>query len=122
MFILDTNILIYYIAGDSKVINFVLGSLENGEELGVPAISVLEFMSFAAISDNEKLDFVSLMGKVIPVVLDFDQSFLAAKLRKKYRIQLADSAIAASVIQSNAILVSRDKGFKKIKEIEVIYL
>lgn len=122
MFILDTNILIYYISGEKKAGDFILGALANNTDLAVAAISVLEFMSYGEIAVKDKETFLLLMEQVSVVSLDFDQALLAAKIRLNYKLRLADSAIAASAMVNDAILVSRDQGFNKIKEIEVMDL
>ena len=45
-----------------------------------------------------------------------------SQLKNKYTLDLADLLIASQVLESNAILVTKDKDFEQITEIEKIFV
>ena len=122
MFILDTNIIIYHNNGDRKVSDFILQTLRQPERLCVATISLVEFLSYPELRKNEKDFFVNLLGQLIVISLDYRHALTAAEIKRNYQLNLPDSIIAATAILGGGVLVSRDKEFKKIKEIEVIDL
>jgi predicted nucleic acid-binding protein len=51
-------------------------------------------------------------------VIDFVE--LAAELRRKYNLKLADAVVAVTAILTNSKLITRDiRDFKKVKELEI---
>jgi predicted nucleic acid-binding protein len=88
-------------------------------------ISELEFKSFTNLSgsDSNLLDsFASMIH-----VLDVESSNTSLKnkiieIRNTYRLKLPDAIIAASALINNAILVTADNDFKKVKELELILI
>ena len=121
MFILDTNIMIYFAAGDAEVYDFVNKEMALGE-IAVPTICIVEFLSFQKITKNEKDNFLLFANKLSILPLDYQSALAAAQLRLTYNLKVVDSVIAAAAITRGGILVSRDKEFKKIKELEVLVM
>ncbi|MDR2841398.1 MAG: PIN domain-containing protein [Paludibacter sp.] len=46
----------------------------------------------------------------------------AIQIRQNYRVKLPDAIIAATAIQYNLTLVTADKGFSKIAELDLLLL
>jgi hypothetical protein len=122
MFVLDTNILISYAAGDEKVSSFIFQALEESNRIFISAISVIEFLSFPKLPAKDKEFFSLLLQELSIMPLDFEHAVMAGQIRAKYRMKLADSVVAATAVLAKSLLVSRDRDFKKIKEIETIDL
>lgn len=122
MFVLDTNIFVYHTAGDAKIADFVESNAKRYGDLAVPTVCLVEFLSYFQISIADKENFLSLTRQLRLLPLDYQNALVAAELRSNYRLKVADSIVAAAAVTQNAVLVSRDKDFKKIKEIEVIDL
>lgn len=119
MFILDTNILISYLKDDLKVANFIESGVHNAEKFIIPTVCIVEFLAYSAMLEKDKENFLALIELLEVSVLDYRTAIIAGNLRSKYKIKTVDSIIAATAINQKATLVSRDKDFKKIKEIEV---
>jgi len=121
MILLDTNILIEILKGDTKTVE-TLESFE--EELIVSSISVME-LYYGAINKAElnKLEkFVSLF-RTIP--LDTKISAQAIQLVKTYakshNLDIPDSLIAATALTHQCRLFTYNlKDFKYIKQIDLI--
>ncbi len=120
MFVLDTNELIYFSRGETAVTNFVLGSLERGEHFIISIVTLIEFLSHATITDTDKVFFHNILQRLRVSDLNYSLAMQAVELRKIYRLKLGDSIIAALALMNKATLVSRDKDFKKIKNLEVL--
>ncbi len=108
--------------GDLKATEFFESSFRNQEKLIIPTICIVEFLSYTQLTETDKQNFFSLAKKAQILTLDYGNAIIAAQLRVKYRLKVVDSVVAAVAMSEGALLVSRDKGFKKIKEIEVIDL
>jgi predicted nucleic acid-binding protein len=120
MFILDTNSLIYLSRGEAGVSDFLWQSLNQNQTFAISIITLVEFLSYPEITKAEQAFFFGLSGQMEFLDLDYRTAIEASELRKAYGLKLADSIIAAAALINNAILVTRDKDFKKIKEIEII--
>ncbi|MEI7719640.1 MAG: PIN domain-containing protein [bacterium] len=119
---LDTNILIAYLNGEQAVVDFVLEQKEMGRALFVSSISVAELFSLPGLS---KVDFERMkefIDNFISVPFDNELAESAAALRRTYKLSLPDAAIAATALARQSPLVTRDRGFRKIKELTFIEL
>ncbi len=83
-------------------------------------ITLVEFLSYPAISESERLFFMNLIRQLDILSVDFAVAMEAVSLRRTYGLELADSIVAATALLSEAVLVSRDKNFSKIKEIKIL--
>jgi predicted nucleic acid-binding protein len=115
MFI-DTNIIIYYAAGDATIAAFLS---EHKEDIFyLPSIVAAEFLSFPLIDEQSATLFRLFAQQTIIVNLDFPIAETAARLRKTYRIKLADAVIAAIALAVNSTLLTRNvRDFKRITEL-----
>lgn len=119
MFTLDTNILIYYATGDPKISEFVLEKIGNNVPLIISTIVVAEFLSFPPLKPKDRKLFSKLLEQLQISPLTFEIAEKTGFLRRKYKILLADAAIAATTWKTNATLITRNiKHFQKIKEIK----
>lgn len=123
MFTLDTNVLVYYAAGEEKVVSFLLDHLKQGKIFYLPTIVVAEFFSFPALSPRDTEMFEYLLPRLDLFPLDFRSAKAAGELRRRYRMKLGDSAVAATALITNSTLLTRNvSDFKRILDLEVISL
>ncbi|MBI3495289.1 type II toxin-antitoxin system VapC family toxin [Candidatus Berkelbacteria bacterium] len=123
MYTLDTNILIYYAAGELPVTKFIFDVLNRASIIYLPTITVVEFLAFPAIKENEEVKFIKLLNKLNLVSLDSQIAFDAAKIRRQYRISLRDSVVAATALFTRSKLLTRNvRDFKKIAKLDVVEL
>lgn len=54
--------------------------------------------------------------------MTLDTNILIAYLRREYHLSLPDAGIAATAIQSELPLVTRDKAFRKVSELKIVTL
>src|SRR3989344_7568273 len=116
-YLLDTNIVIYYLRGNKEVVNFVDKILTQG--LAVSTITLAELFHGANKSQNAKRN-ISLINQFIDTpqitVLQTDEIIAAsygklmAKLEQKgTKLAGIDTLIAATAISNNLIILTADK-------------
>lgn len=113
--------------------NAIIALLKENEELKkatytadaifISVISELEFRSFTNLSESDRNLFDSFTSIVDVFDLQSSNTTLKNKIieiRNTYRLKLPDAIIAATAIINNAILVTADNDFKRVKELELM--
>lgn len=116
--LLDTNSIISLLNENAEVINIT----DNADNIFISIINELEFKSFSNLSLNDVKLFDAFAAKVNMVDIQSSNSILKNKIveiRNTYKLKLPDAIIAASAIVNNAVLVTADKEFKKITELQL---
>jgi predicted nucleic acid-binding protein len=67
-----------------------------------------------------KIVFLKQNFKIAPV--DDQVAEISAELRHKYKLSMGDSMIAATALKLNAVCISDDPHFQKIKEIKTTWI
>lgn len=119
MIILDTNAVIYYLQNNKKTIQ-VIDKIRTKETVGISTITEIEVFSFPNLSEIQQLSISKWLEEITIFPIDSFLSRQAARLRRIYKIKTPDAIIASTALFYNAKLVTRDKDFKKIKELEVL--
>ena len=116
-FLIDTNILVYIIQGNPHVRYFA-----QEDTLVISCVSEMEMLGKFQISDTEKKIVTQMLSfcNIIEISPKIKQS--AIEIRQKYRIKLPDALIAATAIQQSLTLVTSDKGFNKISELDLLLI
>lgn len=113
MFTIDTNILIYYAAGDKNIAAFFLS--REDAVFYLPSIVATEFLSYPLIDAHTIVLFRAFARQTTVIALDLYIAELAADIRRNYRLKLADAVIAATALTTQSTLVTRNiSDFKKI--------
>ena len=120
MYLLDTNILIYYFNDDipenqTKKISNILK-----KEFNISIITKMEFLGFRKHTEKtfqKAKEFINysnsynLNNNIVDIVID---------IRRKYNIKLPDAIIASTALNNDFILVTRnEKDFKVIADLEI---
>ncbi len=108
-YFLDTNCIINLLNGSS---DNLIEVFKKAEWIGTSIISVLEYLSFANISNEDKKIFTSFISRIDVVDLNHKNVKLISKIikiRQNSKIKLPDAIIVASAIDSNSLLMTRDK-------------
>jgi predicted nucleic acid-binding protein len=115
-YLLDTNCILYLLKGEQE-----LAKLTDGNKLASNFIIEVELLGWSSITAKD----IKLINAFLEVTYFFDYSTniktLAITLRKKYNLKLADAFIAATALEYDLILVSGDKVFSKIKELQFFH-
>jgi predicted nucleic acid-binding protein len=116
-YLVDTNVLIYILQGNPNVRYFA--------QLGTFAVSVvteMELLGKYKITLPEK-EIISEMLRSC-YVLDIDPLIkqTAIEIRQHSKIKLPDAIVAATAIRKGLSLVTADKGFQKIPNLDLILI
>ena len=112
-FLADTNALIYLLNGNPCMSPF----LQN--KLAFSVISELELLSFSGITSEEENNIKSFLLDCNEISLTDEIKEKTIEIRKKYKIKLPDAIVAASAIENNLPLITVDKGFNQIEELNL---
>jgi predicted nucleic acid-binding protein len=122
MFLTDTDVLIDFLRGNEKAIEFIS---ENSENILVSTITVTEL--YAGLrNENEMNELDSFLGLFQIISIDAEIAKNAGLLKREYlkshNLGIADCLIAASAIVSNAKLKTLNvKHFPMFKHLEAAY-
>jgi len=117
--ILDTNILIAYLSGQKIVIETVQSWKSRGP-LFISSITTLELLALAELAPKDIQRIKLFLQNFISVPLDNNLSEIGALFKRTYGLELPDAAIAATAAVKNLTLVTRDKQFRKVREITTL--
>ena len=119
--LLDTNSIIALLSANMQLIKLI----ENADELYISIVNELEFKSFSNISKQDLALFDEFASGINIIDLLATNEGLKSKIiemRNQYRLKLPDAIIAASAIVNDIVLITADKGFKKVAELQLIII
>ncbi|MBV7440917.1 PIN domain-containing protein [Weeksellaceae bacterium TAE3-ERU29] len=115
-FIADTNFLVYVHEGNEIVFPFL------EYNFGISFISEIELIGFKGIKKKEEIQLKHLITDCFYIDWNLKIKETTIKLKRNYNIKLPDAIIAATSITYGIPLVTADKGFSKIKELDLILI
>jgi predicted nucleic acid-binding protein len=114
--LVDTNICLYLLSG-----NETIAEILDGNSIFISFITQLELLSYSNLSNSDLIKIQSFIDDCIVIDLNEDIKETVVELRRKYKIKLPDSIIAATSEYFDIPIITADKGFKKIDELNVIF-
>lgn len=112
--IVDTNALIYLLSGDPCMKPYL------SKRIGLSVISEMELLSFPEITASEEQRIRFLINDCTVLFLTENIKNKAVILRRTYKIKLPDAIIAATAIENNLQLVTADREFNQIAELDLM--
>jgi len=118
MIIVDTDIFIDFLRGMKYAYEFLN---KNSKEIAFSALTETELLAGKECDDTKKReDILHLLSEFEKIPIGNPLAQVAGDLRRKNDIKIPDAIIAASALQEDALLVTRNaKDFEKIKELKV---
>lgn len=111
MFLVDTNILIYYLAGEPKCVQFIH---DNQNNIAISAISVIEVLSYN-FADDGLATAESFLGLFKWLYIDSYLVFETAKQRRFKKMKTPDAIIGTTALLYDLVLVTNNtKDFKHL--------
>ncbi|MDW3209551.1 MAG: type II toxin-antitoxin system VapC family toxin [Reichenbachiella sp.] len=111
----DTNILIYLLNGDPEVTQIL-----DGKQLAISIITELELLAVPNLSKKEQSLIEQLINDCQVINISSGIKKVTIEIRKSRRLKLPDAIVAASSFYSKLPLLTADKAFEKIDELDVI--
>ncbi|MBF2014526.1 MAG: type II toxin-antitoxin system VapC family toxin [Rivularia sp. T60_A2020_040] len=119
-YLYDTNIFIYYLAGESIVDSLFAEDFLNLHDILTLPIVRIELLSFSGLSEDEEQSIKDLLSQFSSVPLSREIEEQTIELKRRYKIKLPDAIIAATALNQDAFLVTRNvRDFKGIAELKV---
>lgn len=115
-FIADTNALLYLLSGNPCMKPYL------SSYIGLSVISEMELLSFSGITAFEEKRIRSLIQDCHVLFLTENVKNKTISLRRTYKIKLPDAIIAATAIENDFQLITADKGFKQITELNLMLI
>ena len=115
-FVADTNFLINVHEGKSITEPFLDGTVI------ISIISEIELLGWTGLTTLEKMKLKGMLDDCIIIDLNPDIKDIAIELKQKYAIKTPDAIIAATSKFMQLPLVTSDKGFRKLKAIQIILI
>ena len=115
-FLADTNILINLLEGDKRLEPYV------DKLIAVSFVSEIELLGMPGILPAHLKASRSLLNDCLLISYSDELKEIAITLRQRRRITLADALIAATGIQYGITILTFDKGFSKIPDIDLLLL
>jgi predicted nucleic acid-binding protein len=122
-YLLDTTVLIDYLAGRPKVVDLVKKLAREGHSLGVCCINIAELYSGLKAEKRPQAD------RLIDSLLYFEVAREISKLAGNYRcafaqqgitLSTADTIVAGTAVANEAILITANKKDYPMDEIKVL--
>lgn len=116
-YLLDTNSVIYFFDGEEIVSDLI----ENAkDQILISCITKIELLCFETNDKAAVKGIVDFLKEVEILYVDDDIIDSAVTYRKKYKLKVPDAIIAATAKVMRLFLVTADKAFQKIPDIEII--
>lgn len=113
---LDSNIILYLLNGDETLAYFL-----DGKQFFISVITEMELLAFKNLSDEEEKYIKSFISECKTININNLIKEDTINIRKKYRNKLPDSIVAATALYLDIPLITADKGFKKIEELNLVH-
>lgn len=114
-FLLDTNAVLYILAGDETLSDFLFE-----KELYISVITEMELLSYKNITDKEKLTIESFLNDFIIINIEEKVKLTSIEVKKSSNMKLPDSIIAGTAISLKLPLITSDKQFRTIADLNLV--
>lgn len=118
-YLLDTNAVIQYLAGNEELAALVA----EAEFLAISVISKLEFLSFPNLSAEDRAILEEFLRRVTVFDVlsgDVEQMSLTTIMRSQFGLKMPDAIIAATAAVAGCQVVTADEHFKKQTLVPVV--
>lgn len=115
--LLDSNIIIYALNNNPNVYSFV-----NEKRLAISFVTEIELLGWKGISSSDQALIADFLKQCLYIDYNYQLRLQTISLKQKYNLKLGDAFIAATSIEFDIPLVSADKEFARIKELNFILI
>ncbi len=107
-YLYDTNIFIYYLGSEPTVNSLFTEDFLNLHDVLVSPIVRIELLSFSGLSEQEEQFIEDLLSQFSSVPLSREIQDQTIQLKRRYKIKLPDAIIAATALNQDAFLMTRN--------------
>ena len=118
--LLDTNVLVYHVAGDPVATRFLDETIAR-RSFCLSTLTVIEFLGWHGHTDDEFVKCKELIELATIFPISKEVADKAIELRRAKRIKLADAVIASTALINNLKLVTGNvRDFRGIRDLQII--
>lgn len=115
MYLVDTNVIIYYLQDDFAAVSFFNRVAESAVPVYVAGVSETELFSFASLTKSDVEAIEAVVAFCTTVHTNPHITRLAGEIRRIHKVKTLDALIAATALFVGATLITRNvKDFKHI--------
>ncbi len=115
MYTLDTNVIIYYLKDDAEAVRQLRDIFTHEAPLYVSAITEVELFGFPNLTTEEAERIEEILQTVAVLPVDSRMARIAGLLRRRHRLKISDSVIAATALFTGSTLLTRNiRDFRKV--------
>ena len=114
-YLLDTNIVLYLLAGDVK-----LAEILDGQHIYLSFITELELLVYKDLNKKSLKIIKDFIADCTVFDINNEIKKNTIDLSKRYKLKLPDAIVAATSKYLNCPLITADKDFAKIENIPII--
>ncbi|AFY35552.1 type II toxin-antitoxin system VapC family toxin [Calothrix sp. PCC 7507] len=119
-YLYDTNIFIYYLAGDETVSELFSDAFLNNNYVVISPIIRIELLCFSGLSDDETEVIENLLSQFDSIAISRKVENQTIALKRKHKIKLPDAIIAATALCQEAVVITRNvHDFQCITELKL---
>lgn len=115
-FLADTNFVIHLNEGNPLIEPFL------DYNFGISFITEIELLGAFSISKVKKSQLNDILNDCSIIEINSEIKATCIKIRQQYKIKIPDAIIAATAIVYKKRLITSDRDFEKIKEIDLIFI
>jgi predicted nucleic acid-binding protein len=115
-FLADTNFIIHLNEGNPLIKPFL------DYNFGVSFITEIELLGAFSISKTKKAQLNDILIDCQILEMNSQIKETCIKIRQQYKLKIPDAIIASSAIVNKIPLITSDRDFEKIKEIDLIFI
>ena len=112
-FLIDTNILLYLTGKKIDIRDLPKGKFY------ISFVTELEILSYPSLLPEEEKKLKRLLSEIPIIDANKEIKERTIEFRRKYNLKLPDAIIAATAFILGATLITNDRGFSIIKEIQI---
>jgi predicted nucleic acid-binding protein len=121
VYTLDTNAILYYLKDDPDAVAALRTVFSENVPVYVSAVTELELFAYSNLSAHEESLIEELLATTSVIPVDSRIARLAALVRRRYRLKVPDSVIAATAMFTGSKLLPRNShDFRKIPGLGVL--
>lgn len=115
MYPLDTNAIIYFLKDDPQAVSILRDVFEQDVPVYISAITEVELFGFPKLTDQEAEQIEAMIGSLAVIPVDSRIARTAGLIRRNYRVNIADSVVAATALFTGTTLFTRNlRDFRRI--------
>jgi predicted nucleic acid-binding protein len=108
-FLLDTNVVIDFLAGDEAVVTYLRSAIPTGSNLSISQITRIELLAVSDLGKEEEHRIRSFLRQIQVLPLTEDVEERAILIRRHNKLKIPDAIIVATAVTFGCVLVTRDR-------------